>query len=76
MLNVIIYFTAWPCGSTETYNIHQFGSVDTDGDGFYDHNMDCVWFIKDLLSSKTIQLYLAKFDIPSNINCSEDNLQV
>ena len=64
--------------SSETYisgSTAMFTSMDTDNDGLYDANLDCVWIIEaDEL--QIVKLHIQAIDIQEDDMCNYDFLEV
>ena len=55
--------------------VHQFKSVDRDGDGMYDNNLNCTWTIVGK-EYDIIKLNISSMDIQYGENCEYDFLKV
>ena len=56
-------------------NALEFKSVDRDGDGIYDNNLNCTWTIIGKESDK-VQLTITSMDIQVDEHCDHDFLKV
>ena len=52
-----------------------FTSLDSDNDGFYDANLDCVWTI-EATETQIVKLQIDSMDIKGGDDCSFDFLEV
>ena len=65
----------WSCGTVLTDAIGWFQSVDHDGDGIYDNNIDCWWLISTDLHY-AIELNITHLDVEDHEICGYDFLKV
>ena len=63
------------CGSTLTNTSGTIYSIDRDGDGHYEPNIDCWWTIK-AEKGHLIRIYIPEFDVEIDLNCFFDSLEV
>ena len=64
--------------STSEYLIHDEGvfvSLDSDNDGMYDHNLNCMWIL-EAGDSQMVKLHVLGMDIEEDNTCSLDFLEV
>ena len=52
-----------------------FTSMDSDNDGLYDNNLDCVWTI-EASESQIVKLHVQNIDIQFDEICGSDFLEV
>ena len=64
------------CGAVFRWSrVYQFKSVDRDGDGMYEDNLNCTWTIVGR-DYDIIQLNISSMDIEHGENCEHDFLKV
>ena len=68
-------FTSDPCNGRMTDPFGAFSSVDRDGNGHYDANLNCTWLII-AEGNKALQLKIISLDIEVSKGCTNDYLQV
>ena len=68
-------FASDPCNGRMTDPFGAFSSVDRDGNGHYDANLNCTWLII-AEGNKALQLKIISLDIEVSKGCTNDYLQV
>ena len=63
------------CGGILTANSGVIMSVDRDGDGMYDNNLECVWVIV-APNTTLIELVFSSMEIEWHKNCESDYVRV
>ena len=70
-------FSSDPCSGALNNTTGQFGSVDRDGNGYYEHDEHCLWNIT-VVNGTVIQLKFLSMDIVSTDGslCEQDYIKV
>ena len=75
MSEVISFCFSDGCGGNLYGPSGWFKSPDSDGDGYYNKNLNCIWRIVGSEGFVT-QINIIEFDVRSNTDCTADNLKV
>ena len=63
------------CGSTMIELSGSISAPDSDGDGYYEPNLDC-WWTLEAKEGHVVQINIQTFDVGYSVACEADFLQV